>query len=616
MVNYLKEGYKEKIIIKSEDKEQLEAGREFLENLRRLNDEFVSNLDKAQKEFNDFKKMGVNKNIIFKPEALTRKSPMTLIDAKWGSGKTYFVETLMKNMALNRFGEIPFKNAILIDAWKASMSKESVARLFKNIFESLGEIYPAGKKEKVMKFGELVFEYGKDYTKDRFKIKQTELEGIEKSYEKGIKKIIKNNGTTIIFIDNIERVGRDAWDILKGISKLLVLRGLVVILPLNLQKMHKAYEEDFKNEDHRQSNVENPIEKYLDIKYFEFKQDYVGLLSKLGFQEEECEYYNMVLETVDKYGQLLSVREVEKRIIGSGVLKFEDSEKRKTLFQNNIWSSEEVFKKDMEESLSLCISSLKTIHQEITNDLANMKVSASGANDEFIINKINLHNRKDLNMYNSDPSKNLEILLKYEREFQKLCKEIIREKEKTEVEIGEINSKIINEKVKYEELSKSLELISSKIIKWKTNIQDIEKQCDEIEYNDNSYYKNTRDLKQIYEKKIAKLKLEQGNIRQDIDRMEQKHDNVSGLRNDLQRKINDREREKQTLVGRTITYNVVDLTKTKSLISDFEIKYKGKLVFEKIQKVYENNNIDFNYPNYSEILNQLLNYDFSIKGGE
>lgn len=115
-------------------------------------------------------------------------------------------------------------------------------------------------------------------------------------------KIKDNLEPTIIFIDNLERLGTNSWDLLKAILKIQEFKNYLIVLPLNLQRL--------KNNDKHEYN-EYPIQKYIDINYFELKQDYLNFLAKnKKWSESFINKLNLVF-TYSIEGENLSIREVE-----------------------------------------------------------------------------------------------------------------------------------------------------------------------------------------------------------------------------------------------------------------------------------------------------------------
>ncbi len=201
-----------------------------------------------------------NKDIFFIPEEISIKSPLTIIDAPWGSGKTFFIESLAKNIIEKKVKFSIFKKIILIDIWKYSNSKnlpdDIIIELFSILANQMGDFSKNFKKIAKKLFNITVISWLN-------KTMSTNIEEIssEESIEeiiKGFKKMPK----TIIFFDNLERVGNGSWDILKAIQKLSILDHFLFILPMNKKKMIDP------------TNKSNPdesiIEKYLTLPFFYF----------------------------------------------------------------------------------------------------------------------------------------------------------------------------------------------------------------------------------------------------------------------------------------------------------------------------------------------------------
>jgi len=88
-----------KIIINEDDKDLLSTCKNFIKFLENDYNDFLLDLSKNEK---NLKKYLNHSDIIFTPEDIATKSPLTIIDAPWGSGKTYFIESLAKNIIVER----------------------------------------------------------------------------------------------------------------------------------------------------------------------------------------------------------------------------------------------------------------------------------------------------------------------------------------------------------------------------------------------------------------------------------------------------------------------------------------------------------------------------------
>ena len=80
--------------------------------------------------------------IIFTPQEIATKSPLTIIDAPWGNGKTYFIEEVAKYFfdhqdEIKNKQNIPFEKIIIIDTWKYSSSGNVVEQVMIELFSVL-----------------------------------------------------------------------------------------------------------------------------------------------------------------------------------------------------------------------------------------------------------------------------------------------------------------------------------------------------------------------------------------------------------------------------------------------------------------------------------------------
>lgn len=313
-------GFKKELLVKLEDKEMIDVSREFLNDVEKgyahFNIEF-------QKHCADWEKYTDSDNYIFEPEKLSKKSPLTLINAPWGTGKTFFIENFMKLLFDKKIKSDVFEKFIIIDAWKFSNSKdvpyEFIAELTRKILKShsnivndtisnwvvskmLKKIAPSSVNWQI-NLG--IVSFGANYSCDvSDKVNENEAE------THWIK--IENNKTpTLIFIDNIERLGGLSWDLLKAIIKLQEFPKFTIILPLNIERL--------KNNSVSNNNSEYPINKYIDFKYFDFKQDYANFFKVHFTDVNTLNSLNLIFNTeID--GEKLTIREVENAFKTSGLL--------------------------------------------------------------------------------------------------------------------------------------------------------------------------------------------------------------------------------------------------------------------------------------------------------
>ncbi|MGL4343190.1 MAG: P-loop NTPase fold protein [Metamycoplasmataceae bacterium] len=472
---FIKKGLSHEILISSGNNDELkEACSVFCNLMEEEVKEFTKNRKLKEKEWErENIKRG---NIYFQPEVVIKKSPITIIDAPWGTGKTYFVEEIIK--LLNKKENSFFKKIIYLDAWKYAtskdVSKDVISQLiyaFTTISENFKDNYEKCKKNKGEDLKNIDFE-------EFIKI-ETEM--------------------TIIFIENVERLGMESWEILKCIWRLSEAENLLFVLPMNQKhlerKMHDLSKEDF-------------IEKYIDIKYIKFSQNYLGLLKKMGFDEKNVENLNKFLN-YEIEGKNLSIREAEKRIKTHKLLKISKNSEYEMLsvFVNNIWGTQEIIEEHLDNDLDFFVNGLKKMGN-IFKNIADF-INDFLEDKSFILNTFNKEKNIIFNkIYDYNFYYNINCFYSWNNEFKKIIdnlknlngeimdknKAIIEENEKIkldnetwQIKIDKIDKKIKDNKNKIEQeqkktAEKNNEIAdSTKITNWKNAIDTDLKQINELQ---------------------------------------------------------------------------------------------------------------------------------------
>ena len=278
--------------------------RLFIQRLSESYNKFQKDLKDNEEKWKPY----LNKElIVFTPQEIATKSPLTIIDAPWGNGKTYFIEEVGKyffdhQYEIKKKQNIPFEKIIIIDTWKYSSSGNVVEQVMIELFSVLSSKSDKNKEnwKKVGKFflNKIVIpitnnKIGTDF--DKF--------DEQKNFDKLINKIEKNKPKkTIIFFDNIERLGSSALDVLKAIQKLSSFNFFCFIFPLYYKKLHDIREG---------INEEFPIDKFINLSHFKLENDYTNLLKKEGFDDELSKVINSFLKN-DESKDNLTIREVKK----------------------------------------------------------------------------------------------------------------------------------------------------------------------------------------------------------------------------------------------------------------------------------------------------------------
>ncbi|CRX37085.1 / / hypothetical protein / 586887:588569 Forward [Candidatus Hepatoplasma crinochetorum] len=327
----INKGYSIELIVKEDDFELIEVSKKFI---KYIEIEYKKYKKKLKEEEERFKKYLDKKNAYFSQEKLLKKSPLTILNAPWGSGKTFFIESFTKHFIDNKIIASKFKKIIILDAWKYSNSKNIPDEIMSELFYILSEkntknelkekfiklsinLFNATALSWINKFGYMNFENIKKNIKEK---KKGDIENLFINISKEIK-------PTLVIFDNIERIGKYSWEIMKAIFKISQIDNLCFILPMNINKLN----------DNKKSN-EYPIEKYVDLPIFEFKQDYLSFLQNNKVKNEEAILINNILNTeID--GKKLSIREVEQRFNANNILNDENYFSKMNKIINKIWES-------------------------------------------------------------------------------------------------------------------------------------------------------------------------------------------------------------------------------------------------------------------------------------
>ncbi|BDV02542.1 MAG: hypothetical protein HPAVJP_4310 [Candidatus Hepatoplasma vulgare] len=356
-------GFCQELIVEEDDNELKNISQKFINILDEENEKYIEEKNKKENEFKEYINDKNAKNYFFEPEILSRRSPLTIINAPWGSGKTFFIENLIKLAIDEKEKGIDFKNfkkIIIIDAWKYSNSENIPDEIMSELFSIFIKLYPK-YKEIFKKIAYKIFNTAAIPWAKKINIDINKID-IERKENENIIDYFKKTSIekTIVFFDNIERIGKKSWEILKAIFKIQQFDNFVFVLPMNIK--------GFKNNE--KNNSEYPIEKFIDIKYFEFKQNYLSLIKGMGFHEKEVKIINSILDTeID--GQKLSIREVKQRFIANNILNIKNEYERLYKIFKNIWGSSLILKEKINK-VSFEIYTKKREFKEETNEFFNL----------------------------------------------------------------------------------------------------------------------------------------------------------------------------------------------------------------------------------------------------
>ncbi|CRX37091.1 / / hypothetical protein / 586887:588569 Forward [Candidatus Hepatoplasma crinochetorum] len=491
MENFIvNKGYSISLIVKEDDAELINVGNEFISE---INKEYLKYKNKLRQEMKEFERYRENNNVYFSQEKILKKSPLTILNAPWGSGKTHFIEKLAKNFIDQKINLKTFKNIIILDVWKYSNSKHIPDEIMAELFFILSKIYDKEDTKKLMQklhrfaikfFNATAISWINYFGKANFE--KLQIKEINET-EKIIDNISNDLEPTLIIFDNIERIGKSSWEILKAIFKISQIDNFCFILPMNLNKL---------NDNKKEKNDEYPIEKYIDLPIFEFEQNYLSFLKTNGIREEEAIIINNILNTeID--GKKLSIREVEQRFNKNDIFNIDNKYLKIDKIVKNVWGSVSEAKKYLDDEIKKFISQLTELEDKfneikifiISNkNIKNRYIYNSNQVNENINNKIYIHEIFDnnwdyyqnyeewINIFN-DILDDIKIYIE-EREKRKIV--LISFQKKLNLRITQISQSL--EKLSIEKENKNLLILKNKINLINQEIYNIEEEYKNLNY--------------------------------------------------------------------------------------------------------------------------------------
>ena len=308
---------------------EIQAGKEINPQkffLLELNNHYSSYQKKWNGENDEWKEFWQNtnkQNKSINPEKQSIKSPLTILHGPWGSGKTFFIEELVRQWDQIICDEaVVFKNIVVIDLWEYIHSDTNIIlelsqhfceiiynflpikqrrQIIKKKFKKLlkDELFSALNKNKYLKW---FFKSSKIFWPEKYK---------KSSPRKELENYVKDLDPTIVVFDNIERLEHKVVEIVKVIQFFSFLPNFIFILPMNKSAVKFA--------NYQSNEEEDSIDKYITLDvWFEYKQNYSNLLRKNSFPEEYISELNDQLNTPQKnendIGYVLTIRELEKAL--------------------------------------------------------------------------------------------------------------------------------------------------------------------------------------------------------------------------------------------------------------------------------------------------------------
>jgi hypothetical protein len=391
------------LIVENDDAKFVKVSKKFLKDLEVQFESFKTNWNDENEKLEKYLN---KKNFVFKPEKLAKKSPLTLLNAPWGTGKTYFIENFVKLFIDEEIKSEVFKKIIIIDAWKFSNSRDVPFEFAAELARILINMQTKVKDQKIWKllFKKMLVWMTPTNWNWKFEMnffgfgvstesKKSEKEQTEKEVKKYWKLIEENAEPTIIFVDNIERLGSFTWDLLKSIIKLQEFDNYLIVLPMNINKLS--------NNEKNIKNSEYPIEKYIDFNYYNFIQGYDSFFKTyIPDDKDWVDKLNLIFNS-EVNGKKLSIRELESLFRRYKFFDCEEKYDQLELIYNSIWPAEEVINGIIQQDIKLYFEYHKSISDVVKKVIEKLFIIDENDNkyvnfaDEKFQNKLYSFEQKD-----------------------------------------------------------------------------------------------------------------------------------------------------------------------------------------------------------------------------
>lgn len=443
--------------------------KEFLESVNKYYDEY----NKSWKEYKEDIEKWKNISNYWKTEK--PRSPLTIFNGEWGSGKsTFFLKVdkekdmLLRDSNINlkfkyinlsehfyedtnpvlEFGDI-LSDLLFKNLPQEEQNKIKIKELKKLLLKSAYQLLKNSKRYKLMNFGYKIYKTLKDnpYQYQENKTKK-EIEKLAEKIEKPI----------ILVLDNLERLS-NCKNIINIIRFYSFLPNFIFILPIDKSS----------NEFLNYGNSESWIDKYITLSvWFNYEWNYSDLLEKCCFKKKYISEINEVLIYANNNGKFSfsnrALEKIFKNLKYNLVDTFNENKYKGFLLLEKLGFKNSILKDDIKSflvSLSGHICNSRNFSDKMDDEFKDFINEFKGKDlvkkfDNLWSNRLFIYTNYEKN-YKNDFSKFLEELNNIKEELNNLIK-----KELT----SDIN--IIGEKINV------LKRFEEKFLKWQDSIKEFE----------------------------------------------------------------------------------------------------------------------------------------------
>lgn len=356
------------INLKINDVRLLKSTQFFLNSINREYKNFFNEIKRKKKVNNGY---GLNSDVVFDDpnNEIFKRSPLTIVHSNWGTFRSHFFEMIAKNVIDYSNNESKnndsihfemglFEKMVFVDAKKYIGIENPSNEIFSELFLKLIKLHRNNSKE-IMRIARTII----NTDRSELELEFFNISSLNPDNYASKKEIIKNvrmrNSLklhrTLIFVDNIDLLGKRAWNVVHCLSQLLEINNLFLILGMNYSELSNS----------SLSERTWEIDNYITSRSYIIEQDYVSLLKSLGFSNNIVETLNRIVsDPID--GKNLSLWELEERMEVNDIVPSLPIYEIYRRFINGVWKNLEVAVDIISPDVINCINMIQQRNKKYT----------------------------------------------------------------------------------------------------------------------------------------------------------------------------------------------------------------------------------------------------------